>query len=186
MSTVADPVQTEISSTSAPSTNPRRRPSKVILALVLVVLLAAVASWYAVSQRSEETDDAQVDGHLVPVASRIDGTIQSVSVDDNQMVKAGDPLVQLDTREYEVALEQARAQADQAASQWHAAAPNVSLAQVSNQSDVATSTAQVAAAAAAVSGAEQDLTAAQARWKESLAVNDRAQANFQRYQSLYD
>ena len=62
----------------------------------------------------QDTDDAQVDGYLDPISSRINGTINAVYVDNNQSVKAGQLLVQLDPNDYQVALEQARAQLAQA------------------------------------------------------------------------
>ena len=61
----------------------------------------------------------KVDGHLVPVASRIDGTIQAVHVDDNQTVSAGQLLVELDPKDNEVALHQAKAQFDQGRRSTH-------------------------------------------------------------------
>ena len=65
------------------------------------------SDWYIYAQGYEDTDDAQVDGHLNPIASRIDGTIKAVHVDDNQTVQAGDSLVELDPSDDQVALQQA-------------------------------------------------------------------------------
>src|ERR1700720_679489 len=70
------------------STPPGRKFNPFILVTVLIVLLTAGAGWYLYAQRFEETDDAQVDGHINPISSRIDGTIKAVSVDDNQIVQA--------------------------------------------------------------------------------------------------
>jgi membrane fusion protein (multidrug efflux system) len=165
---------------------PRRRVNRGLIAAVLLALLAVVVGWYIHSQGIEDTDDAQVDGHLIPIASRIDGTIQAVHVDDNQTVKAGDLLVELDPRDYKVAADQARAQFDQATAQLNAADPNLPITRISNASDLTSGEAQVAGAQAAVDSARNDLAVAVAHLKESQAVNERAQADFQRYQTLFD
>jgi len=157
-----------------------------IVAAVLLLLIAAAGSWYIYAQGSEETDDAQVDGHLVPIASRVDGTIQAVRVDDNQVVKAGDLLVELDPRDYEVAADQAKAQYEQANAQLSAADPNLPMTRITNQADLASDSAQIAGAEAALASARLDLAGAVARLKESQAVNERAQADFRRYQMLID
>jgi membrane fusion protein, multidrug efflux system len=165
---------------------PRRRLNRGLMAVVLLALLAVIVGWYIHSQGIEDTDDAQVDGHLIPIASRIDGTIQAVHVDDNQTVKAGDLLVELDPRDYKVAADQAKAQLDQATAQLSAADPNLPITRISNASDLASGEAQVAGAQAAVDSAHNDLAVAVAHLKESQAVNERAQADFQRYQTLFD
>ena len=64
--------------------------------MIVVLAIAAAVGWYLYTRGTEDTDDAQIDGHLVPIASRIDGTIQAVRVEDNQQVKAGELLVELD------------------------------------------------------------------------------------------
>ncbi len=163
-----------------------RRKKLGIAALVLILLITATVVWYAHSGNFEETDDAQIDGHLVPVASRVEGTIQTVRVDDNQTVHAGEVLIVLDPRDSQVAADQAKAQLEQARANSAAANPNVPMTRISNQADVATDTAQVQSAAAAVVAARQDLAGALARLRESQAVNSRTQAEFARYQTLFD
>src|ERR1700749_114570 len=98
---------------------PQRRPAKrgffsspIKLAILLIVLVAAAIAGYRVwiyLDSYESTDDAQVDCDIYAVTSRIAGTIKAVYVEDNQAVKAGQALVDLDPRDYEVALEQAKA-----------------------------------------------------------------------------
>ena len=171
---------------AAPQAGTRRRPGRRVLFIILIVVVAIATVWYFYGRGSEDTDDAQVDGHLVPVASRIDGTIQAVNVDDNQTVSVGQLLVELDPKDNEVALHQAKAQYDQAAAQLTAAGPNVPITQITNQSDLDTGGSEVVAAQAALAAAREDLIAATAKLKESEAVNDRMQADFQRYQTLLD
>ena len=166
---------------------PSRRMSKRVVAGIVIVLITVICGgWYLYSRGIEGTDDAQVDGHLVPIASRVEGTIQAVPVDDNQSVTAGPTVVQLDPRDYQVALDQAQAQYDQAVAQLAASGPNVPLTRITNESDVASDSAGIAGAEAAVESARHDLVSATAKLKESQAVDERAQANFQRYKTLFD
>jgi len=108
---------------SALAEPPRRwSPARLALALLTAAILSVsgVQLWKYV-QSYQDTDDAQVDGYLDPVSSRINGTISAVYVDNNQSVKAGQLLVQLDPRDYQVAVEQARAQLAQAQAEVNSA-----------------------------------------------------------------
>jgi len=102
-----------------------RRPLLAIL-LILAAIAAAPAAtrlWnYFASY--ESTDDAQITGYIDPVSARINGTVVRIAVDDNQRVKAGQLLVQLDPRDYQVAVEQARANLTQAQAQVNIARQN--------------------------------------------------------------
>jgi membrane fusion protein, multidrug efflux system len=168
------------------STPPTRKFNPVILVSVLIVLVAAGVGWYLYAQRFEETDDAQVDGHLNPISSRIDGTIKAVYVDDNQTVQAGKLLIELDPRDYQVAFDQTKAQADEAESQLGASHPNLPITQITNRTDLASQRAEVTNAEAALAAARNDLETAEAKLKEAQAVNERNQADFLRYKSLYE
>jgi membrane fusion protein (multidrug efflux system) len=86
----------------------------ILAALVAAILSVGGFQLWKYVQSYQDTDDAQVDGYLDPVSSRINGTISAVYVDNNQSVKAGQLLVQLDPRDYQIAVEQARAQLVQA------------------------------------------------------------------------
>jgi membrane fusion protein (multidrug efflux system) len=163
-----------------------RRVNPVVLGIVLIVLIAAGTGWYFYSSGFEDTDDAQVDGHLNPIASRIDGTIKAVHVDDNQAVQAGELLVELDPSDDQISLHQAQAQYDQAMALLGAAHPNLPITRIGNTSDLTSQQAEVAGAEAALAAAQHDLDSVEAKLKESQAVNDRSQADFARYQALYD
>jgi membrane fusion protein, multidrug efflux system len=108
--------ETDQPDSPASSQGPRRwRPARIALGLVLTaILFVAGYHFWNYLESYEDTDDAQVDGYLDPISSRINGTINAVYVDNNQSVKAGQLLVQLDPSDYQVALEQARAQLAQA------------------------------------------------------------------------
>lgn len=81
----------------------------IILGLVLVGALAFTAKEYFYGQSHEETDNAQVDADISPVVSRVSGYIKEIHFKDNQVVKAGDTLVVLDDRDFQIRLQQAEA-----------------------------------------------------------------------------
>jgi membrane fusion protein (multidrug efflux system) len=164
----------------------RRNSRKIVGGIVVGLIIVICGGWYLYARGVEDTDDAQVDGHLVPVASRVEGTIQTIAVDDNQTVTAGTTLVQLDPRDYQVALDQTQAQYDQAVAQLAASDPNVPMTRITNESDLASDSAGITGAEAAVEAARRDLAGSIAKLKESQAVDERAQANFQRYKVLLD
>jgi membrane fusion protein (multidrug efflux system) len=165
---------------------PRRRVTPLVFGIVALVLIAIGTGWYLYSSGYEDTDDAQVDGHLNPIASRIDGTISAVYVDDNQIVHAGEPLVELDPSDDQVALRQSQAQYDQAMAQLGASHPNLPITRISNSTDLISQQAEVAGSEAALAAAQHDLESAMAKLKESQAVNERSQADFARYQTLFE
>jgi membrane fusion protein, multidrug efflux system len=83
---------------------------RLILLIALLPLLGAGYLLWKYLESYESTDDAQVDGHIHPISARISGDVSDVLVDDEQIVKAGDPLVTIDARDYAVAV--ARSEAD--------------------------------------------------------------------------
>ena len=153
-----------------------------MIGFVALVFVAIGTGWYLYSRGYESTDDAQVDGHLNPIAARIDGTIKAVHVDDNQSVQAGTLLVELDPSDDKVALQQAQAQYDQAMAQLGASHPNLPITRISNLNDLTSQQAEVVGSEAALAAAQHDLESAVAKLKESQAVDERNQADFARYQ----
>src|SRR5271154_4186542 len=169
-----------------PPSRRQRRPNPLLIGAIMAVLLALGIGWYVYAQGDEDTDDAQVDGHLNPIASRIDGTIKAVHVDDNQAVQAGELLVELDPGDDQVALQQSQAQYDQAVAQLSASHPNLPITRLTNRNDLTSQQAEVVAAEATLAASQHDLDSAVAKLKESQAVNERDQADFARYQTLLD
>jgi membrane fusion protein, multidrug efflux system len=82
----------------------------VLIGLVLIVIGAVAPFAWNYLQSYQSTDDAQIDGHIDPLSSRIDGTVVGVHAEDDDRVTRGELLVEIDSRDYEVAVEQARAQ----------------------------------------------------------------------------
>src|ERR1700721_2690062 len=87
--------------------NPKVQRLAILGALVLTAVVVGLFLYY---HNRESTDDAQVDGHITPVASKIYGRVAAVLMNDNQQVKAGQVLVKIDPRDYQAALDQAKAQ----------------------------------------------------------------------------
>jgi membrane fusion protein (multidrug efflux system) len=152
--------------------------------VVLVVLVAvSVGLWWR-STFSEDTDDAQINGHLIQVSSRIAGQVLKVYVDENQVVKAGDVIAELDPRDYQVAVENAEAAV--ASAQANAAAANVAvpITTVNTGSNLRSANADVMGSQAGVEQAERQFEAAKARVAQSLANMTKAQADLERYRPL--
>lgn len=166
-----------------PVTAGRKRAFTIFFLVLAAIGIAGLVYWLH-SRQFESTDDAQVEAHLNPISSRIDGTITHVYVDNNQFVHVGDPLVDLDPRDYQVTLDQALAQLAQARSMVIAQEPNVPITQVENTTNISSAQAEVANARAAVSVAQRDQEAAGAKLAASQANNAKAQADLARYKIL--
>jgi membrane fusion protein (multidrug efflux system) len=165
----------------------RSRAVKLVVLLALLVVAGAGAKqlWDYLDSY-ESTDDAQIEGHLNNISSRISGTVTAVHFENNQRVTAGELLVELDPRDYRVSLEQAKASLGLAASQLVAERPNVPITQTSNESVVATSQANISQAEAAIAQAEKDYDSAIADLRQAEANNARAQADEARYRGLVE
>jgi len=162
----------------------------LVWALAAVAILTIVLIYHYYNRVS--TDDAQVDGHLVPMSSKIYGEIAEVRVDDNQPVKAGQVLVRIDPRDYQARVDQAKAALALAESQAQAAQVGVPLTQETTESYVSSADAQLANDQAeydrAKTAYEKDSTAelafARANVDARQADNDRAQADLARMKPL--
>jgi len=149
-------------------------------ALALIVLSGIGVSTYIVWQRLsrvESTDDAQIDATIVPVSARVGGYVTQVLVGDQQYVKGGDLLVQLDKRDYDVAVARAQANLADAQASLKGALNSVPVASISTTSALSSARSAREDAAVAVSWAEQQLGAAQARLRVAEANVRVAQAN---------
>jgi membrane fusion protein (multidrug efflux system) len=164
---------------------PRSRRRGILIAGVALVVLIALGVWWR-STYSEDTDDAQVNGHLIQVSSRIAGQVIKVDVEENQVVKAGDPIAELDPRDYQVAVENAAAALASAKANAAAARVAVPITTINTGSNLRTAAADVTGAHAAVEQAEQQFSAARANVVEAEANNIKAQADLTRYKPLVE
>jgi membrane fusion protein (multidrug efflux system) len=164
-----------------PATKARRR----FIIIGVVCLLAIVALlFYWRSTFTEDTDDAQVDGNLYQVSSRVAGQVTKVDVEEEQFVHAGDVLAEIDTSDYQVALEQAQANLANAQAAYQEASVNVPITGVNVRTSVATSGSDVVGSAASVEQAEAQAQAAKAQVDSAKATALKAQIDVDRYTPL--
>jgi membrane fusion protein (multidrug efflux system) len=157
----------------------------MIVAVIVVIALVALGIWWH-STYSENTDDAQVNGHLIQVSARISGQVAKVYVDENQLVKAGDVIAELDPADYQVAVENAEAALASAQANAAAADVNVPITTVNTGSNLTSADANLSGSRASVAQAQQQLEAAQARVAQAKANNIKAQADLERYKPLVE
>jgi membrane fusion protein (multidrug efflux system) len=144
------------------------RRQRFILLGVAVLAIIAVASYFYFAGK-ESTDDAQIDGHVNPTAARVGGTVVKLNVRDNQLVKTGDILVQIDPKDYEVALLRARAELANAEADAAAARANVPIIATSSSSDVSRTSASVEQARGTLGATQHNVEAAKARLVSATA-----------------
>ncbi len=152
-----------------------------MLGLILIVVAALLYHHYS---QWESADDAQIDGYIYPVSSRVNGYVTRVMVDDNQYVKAGTVVVQLDRKDYEVAV--ANANATLANDQASAAAlrANVPITSINTSSELSSAGADVENFKAGLVAAQRDFDAAQASLQQAEANDLKAQDDVNRYKPL--
>jgi membrane fusion protein, multidrug efflux system len=136
-----------------------------------VVLLALIVAgvWFWITRGRESTDDAQVDAYVTPIASRVGGTVLRVAVGDNHQVEAGAVLVEIDPRDYQVALDRARAELANAQAELAVAKANVPITSTETDNNVAAAKGGVDRAAAGIVEAQHGLEAAKARLSTAQA-----------------
>ena len=167
------------------SAYPQRRSRKrwIVLVSIILLVVGGVFLWRYVSG-FESTDDAQVDVHLYPVSARISGYIDRVNVKDNEWVNSGSTLVEIDPKDYEVAL--ARTQATLETSEAAARGSNIDVpvSSVDTSSQLKFASSDIDNAEAAIQAAEKRVAAAHARVLEAQAENVKAQDDVSRYHLL--
>ena len=169
--------------------------TKLVVALVLVIVAAAAAyAAYLHFRDRVSSDDANVDGHISAIAPKISGNVVEVAVLDNQTVKAGQVLVRIDPRDYQAAVDIAKAAVLQAEDQLHTARVTVPWVNDTTESGNTVASAQLADAQTEVERSRiayeqansSDLAYSQANVVSKQASNDRAQADLARMKPLVD
>lgn len=165
----------------APEKKSKRKGIAIVVVLVLIVL-GGLFYWH--STFTEDTDDAQVDGDLYQVSSRVAGQVQKVYVDDNQSVHKGDPIADIDPRDLDVAVAQEKANLANAQAEYEQARSNVPITAVNVRTSVSTSGSDVLGTQASVLEAQQQEQAATARIAQAKANAAKAQSDVDRYTPL--
>ena len=145
--------------------------------VVLAVVLAVAAVVWLRSRGHESTDDAQVDGYVTQIAPRVGGTVLKVNIVDHQAVKAGDVLVEIDPRDYQIALDKARAELADAEASALAAQSNVPITSTAASSSLTSAEGTLDQARAAMAATEKEVEATRARLSASQARERETQAN---------
>jgi membrane fusion protein, multidrug efflux system len=161
-----------------------KKSRRGIIIIVVLILVVAAGAFYWHSTFSEDTDDAQVNGHLIQISSRINGTVIKVNVDENQYVAKGTAIAELDPADYQVAVENAEAALASAKAAAVAAKVNVPITSVNTGSTLRSAGADVSGAHAGVVQAERQVEAAQAKVAEAQANNVKANQDLERYKPL--
>ena len=157
----------------------------IIIAVVLLLLLGA-GFWYWRSTFTEDTDDAQVDGDIYSISSKITGQVSAVYVGENVKVEKGQLLVEIDPKDQQVALEQAQAQLASSQADYNQAVVNVPITNVSTGTTLQNSGVDLRASQTSVAQAEQQAAAAAARVDEAKANAVKATKDVERYTPLVE
>ena len=172
---------------TATATARSRRAKKAYTILAVVAVLVGggwyLHHWWVAGKQS--TDDAQVEGDVVPIAARVGGVVKATKVHDNQLVKAGDVLFELDPADLDVEVARAEAELEAAKASGSAADAQVAIVEQSSQGGLSSAKAALTGAGATVRGASESVRAAEsavARAKADFAMTD---SELKRAQQLF-
>jgi len=165
------------------SRNPRFRLALIVGGIVLLV--TGFFLWRYLGSY-ESTDDAQIDGHLNSISARVSGHVAKLLVKDNQYVEAGTPLVEIDPKDYEVAVASARAAYQDALATAESMQVNVPITTTNTGSQLSGAEAEVQSARAGIAVAHQQFDAARAQLEQAIANDIKAQNDVGRYKQLVD
>ncbi|HUI78123.1 MAG TPA: biotin/lipoyl-binding protein, partial [Bryobacteraceae bacterium] len=149
----------------------------LVIGAVIGILAAAGYELWRYVNTYESTDDAQIDGHIDAISGRIAGNVIEVDAEDEQYVKAGDVLVRLDPKDYEVAVAKAQADLGDAEAALESSRIDIPITSTNTASTLKTARSSRQDATAFVLGAQRQLTAAQARLESAQAQVREAEAN---------
>jgi membrane fusion protein, multidrug efflux system len=184
----AAPVQTpEKNRIDQPEDEVRQKPQRrfIIIGVVAVLVVVGLLWWWH-STYYEDTDDAQVSGHLIQISARIAGHVLKVNVDENQYVDAGTVLAELDPTDFQTAVNQDQANLEAAEAAYEGAKVNVPVTHISTGSTITSASADLSSSGSQVVQSEHQLQAAQAAVIAADANNTKAQLDLQRYKPLVE
>jgi membrane fusion protein (multidrug efflux system) len=151
---------------------------------VLITLAVAGTAYWLYSRQFEDTDDAQVEGNVTNVSPRLTGYVTAVHVLENQAVKEGDILAEIDPSDLKIAVDLAKAQVAEAEAQLQAEDPSVSITVATNTSALASAQSDLAAAQAALSAARKEVAQLTAQLVQAEANDRTAQLEKARSEKL--
>jgi membrane fusion protein (multidrug efflux system) len=157
---------------------------RFIIILVVAILIVGAVLFYWHSTFFEDTDDAQVNGHLIQISSRISGNVIGVPVQENQLVKAGDVLVQLDPTDYQTTIAQDEANLAAAQSNLESAKVNIPVTSINSGTNISSASATLSQAVDSVNQAKQQLQANKDAIAQADATYIKAKLDVERYTPL--
>jgi membrane fusion protein (multidrug efflux system) len=144
---------------------------------VVIAIAVAVGVWLYKTAGRETTDDAQVDAHVAQISARVSGTVLRVLVKDNQPTDANATLVEIDPRDYQIAVDRARAELLDAEAAAQAAQSNVPIASTAAAGGVTNAQSSIEQAEAGINEAEKGVEAARARLAAATSRVREVEAN---------
>jgi membrane fusion protein, multidrug efflux system len=181
----ADPLPGDRKFTPRKSERQKTRRRFLILAAIAILVVGGFFLWRYLSSY-ESTDDAQADVHLYPVSARVSGYVIRVNVDDNQWVQQGTVLVEIDPRDFEVAVSQAQASLASAEATAQSLNITVPITSVNTSSQLKSTSSDIDNAKAGIVAAQKQLAAAEAQLDQARANDVKAQDDLKRYKLLVD
>lgn len=181
MTAASSPDPTTTAAAAATATRSRR---PMVIGAVVLTLAATAATYVVRSMGFEETDDAQIDGNMSNVSPRVSGNVSAVHVLENQPVKAGDVLAEIDPADLEIALAQSRAQVAQAQARLEAEDPTVPILLSSNESALSSAQSERVGAQASLAAARKDVEQITAQLAQAVANDRTAQLEKTRSEKL--
>ena len=185
-SNVSTPPAASSRSTSRPYAAPKKRNRTLILVVVILFVLVGGFVLWRYLRTYESTDDAQVDVHLYPVSARVSGYVVKVNADDNQWVQKGTVLVEIDPKDFQVAVAQAQANLANAEAIAQSLNITVPITSTNTSSQLRSTTSSIENSQAGIIAAERQVSAAHAQVEQAEANDERAQEDLRRYKLLVD
>ncbi len=153
---------------------------RIVLVIVLIVLAGGGYWLWRSFSGSESTDDAQVDGHVYAVNARVGGTVIAVNVHENQQVKAGEILLQIDDRDFRNTLAKAAADLGVAQAGYQEARSELPVTTTGTEGRTAHLEAALAQAKTGVESAQKDYEVAQSRYNVAVARSREVQTTLEK------
>jgi membrane fusion protein (multidrug efflux system) len=170
---------------AVPAAPARKRRPFVVLAVIAAIALVSIGGYALATRGRESTDDAQVTADMVPVAARVSGAVAKVHIKENQVVKRGDLLVELDAADLLAKQQQAEAELATAQAQSQAAGAQVQIVDATSKGGLASARAALTGFAAGVGSADAQLASAKAAASRAEADLNKAQIDMQRAETLH-
>jgi membrane fusion protein (multidrug efflux system) len=161
----------------------KRRGVLIIGAVVLLLAAIFGVRYWLYARSHESTDDAFIDGRIIQVSPKVSGYVAKIYVKDNQQVKEGDLIADIDARDYEVRLQQAQAALDAGLAKENEAKSNVSLTRATSSATVQQARAAVQRSRTAVASSRAGAASLQSKANEAVSAISTAQANLAQTQA---